>query len=987
MPHKPVGGLADARLRINDFSGDGFRPTGNMMTNLDVLKKTLLAAVASVALVACGDDSTELASPGQEAPNPGTGGGDGGGGGGDGGGDPAVKVGRGGIEYTSDGNCPTGTISTTVGEQTHCTLSGTITDDVTLTSGNIYQLSGKVAVGVDTGADGSAAAGDAAVLSIEPGVVIYGATATDVLVVSRGSEIQANGSATNPVVFTSALDLDLGTELGLAAPVSFDGALLEEPFTSEWGGIVINGQAPINTCNGSGTCEAEGEGDSGLYGGDEATDSSGTMRYVQVKYAGNPLTSEDELNGIAFQGVGSGTTLEYIQVHNGADDGVEFFGGTAQAKYLVITGADDDSLDWTQGWRGKGQHIIIIQNPAQPASDQGIEADNFGDGEDFLPRAQPQLSNMTIVGSNSKGGESDIGILLRAGTGANIWNTVVADFGDACLDIDDASTFVSSGGSASNLSGNLTMESTLLSNNCVEVFNDDGNDFDLETWFNNQPNNVVGASTLSNNFINGATENAVVATDPTAVDAFFDSVDYAGAVRSDAAADNWTLNWTYGLNPDPECPTGTTANSDGTVCTLSGTYTEDLRLVSGLTYQLSGKVTFGVDMGPDPANPLATGDAAALTIEPGVTIVGEDQTSYLVISRGSQLNANGTADAPVTFTASDPETRDLDTDTSLWGGIVINGRASINTCNGSGTCEAEGEGDSGLYGGIDDTDDSGQIFYTRVVYAGNPITSEDELNGIAFQGVGSATEIDFLQVHNGADDGIEFFGGTATAKHLVITGADDDSLDWTQGWRGKVQYLVIVQNPNQPATDQGIEADNFGDGEDFLPRAQPMIANATIVGSAQASGESDIGILLRAGTGGNIWNTVVADFGDACLDIDDSSTFVSSGADATTLTGNLTMESTLLSNSCPEVFNDDGNDFDLETWFTNQANNTVATDTLAALTGAASFKTYINGATEAAATATDVNAIDSFFEATSFIGAVENAANDWTLGWTVWLDR
>ncbi|MBO6506166.1 MAG: hypothetical protein JJ850_06130 [Kordiimonadaceae bacterium] len=959
------------------------------MTNLDLLKKTLLAAVASSALVACGDDSTELASPGIDSPapapqpepepepepDP----------------EPSVKIGRGGIEYTSAGNCPTGTTSVTVGEQTHCQLTGPIsapiTSDVTLTAGNIYQLSGQVVIGSDTGADGTAADGASATLTIEPGAVIYGATASDVLVIARGSAIEANGSASDPIVFTSALDLDLSDELGISDQGTHSGALLDEPFTSEWGGIVVNGAASINTCNGDGTCEAQGEGDSGLYGGDDDTDSSGTMRYIQVKYAGNPITADDELNGIAFQGVGSGTTLEFIQVHNGADDGIEFFGGTAQAKYVVITGADDDSLDWTQGWRGKAQHVIIIQNPAQPASDQGIEADNFGDGNDFLPRAQPQLSNFTIVGSFSRGGESDVGMLLREGTGANIWNSVVSDMGDACLDIDDTATFTAAGSSATSLTGTLTIESTLLGTDCAEVFQSDDNVFDLEAFFTNQANNVVGATSLSNRFINGSAENAVVATDPSAVDAFFDSVDYAGAVASSSAADNWTLNWTYGLNPDPECPSGTTTNTDG-ACVISGTYTNDLTLVSGLDYILDGRVVFGVDLGPDPANPLATGDAASLTIDPGVTIQGADPQSYLIISRGSQLNSNGTVDAPVTFTALNPETRDLDSDTSLWGGLVINGRATLNTCDGVGLpCEAQGEGDSGLFGGSDDTDDSGQIFYTRVIYAGNPITADDELNGIAFQGVGSGTEIDFLQVHNGADDGIEFFGGTAEAKHVVITGADDDSLDWTQGWRGKIQHLLIIQNPNQPASDQGIEADNFGDGNDFLPRAQPMIANATIVGSLAAGGETDVGVLLREGTGANLWNVVVAQMGDACLDIDDTATFTAAGTSATDLTGTLTIESALLSDSCAEVFQSDDNVFDLEAYFTNQANNQVGTDSLTALAGAEAFKTYINGAVEANVTFTDVSAIDSFFDAVTAVGAVPDANNDWTLGWTVWLDR
>ncbi|TNE66128.1 MAG: hypothetical protein EP335_04005 [Alphaproteobacteria bacterium] len=957
------------------------------MTKLQILKNTLLAAVAACALVACGDDSTELASPGTSGPNPGTGGGNGGGGGGGGGETPTEIVDREGKVFTSAGTCPTGTTAITVGEQTHCSLSGTITNDVTLTANNVYQLSGKVVIGVDVGAEGGAGAGDPATLTIPAGTVIYGATKTDVLVISRGSKIMANGSSTNPIRFTSGLDLGLASSLGLDAPASYSGPALAEPYTAEWGGIVINGRAQINTCNQAAVCEAEGEGDSGLYGGNLDTDSSGTMKYVQIKYAGNPITADDELNGIAFQGVGSGTTLDYIQVHNGADDGVEFFGGATQIKHLVITGADDDGFDWTQGWRGKAQHVIIMQNPAQAASDQGIEADNYGDGNDFLPRAQPKLANFTIVGTYSQGGESDIGMLLREGTGANIWNTVVSDFGDACLDIDQDSTFINAGTSATNLTGNLTIESTLLGSNCKDVFKDDGNNFDLETYFLSQPNNVVGATTLSNGFINGSAENAVTGTDVSTEDSFFDATAYAGAVKSDDADDNWTLNWTYGLNPAPTCPEGTTANSEGTVCTLSGTYNDDIRLVSGLTYMLSGKVVIGTDMGGDKANPLSTGHAATLTIEPGVTVMGADLESYLVVSRGSKLNSNGTADAPVTFTAVDPDTRNLDTDTSLWGGIVINGRASINTCNQTAICEAEGEGDSGLYGGNDDDDDSGQMFYTRVIYAGNPITADDELNGIAFQGVGRNTEIDYLQVHNGADDAVEFFGGTVRAKHLVLTGADDDSLDWTQGWRGMVQHVLIIQNPNQAASDQGIEADNYGDGNDFLPRAHPQIANVTIIGGGAAGGESDIGILLREGTAANLWNVVVADFGEACLDIDQDATFTVSGPDATTLTGDLTMESTLLSTSCPEVFKNDGNVFDLEAWFTNQPNNVVALDTLTAASGGASFKTYINGATENAVVATDVSAINSFFDAVDFAGAVKSASEDWTAGWTVWLNQ
>ncbi|UTW56531.1 hypothetical protein [Kordiimonas sp. SCSIO 12610] len=925
-------------------------------------KTTLLAATTALALVACGDSSTEIASPGTVGPNPGTGAGGGGtGGGGTGGG----GTGGGGTGVT----CPSGTTAITVGSSEQCQLSGTITDDVTLTSGIIYQLNGSVRIGQDVGPTGQNAGGDPAVLTIEPGVTLYGATAQDVLIVARGSQIVADGDVNNPITFTSALDLGFGDELGINPRPAFNGPILEQPFTSEWGGLIINGRATLNTCD-TGICEAEGEGDSGTYGGDDDNDNSGVLEYVRVLFAGNPITSTDELNGIAFQGVGRGTRVDFLQVHNGADDGVEFFGGTVDVRHLIVTGSDDDSVDWTFGWRGRGQFILVVQNPNQSNSDRGIEADNREGAEDATPRAQPVLSNLTFVGTDV----GDTGILLRRGTGANIFNVVATGFPDACFDLDDTSTFTNAGSSATNLTGNLTVQSTLF--DCSDPTDDEAGDpFLLETFIQNQDNNVFGPSSLSN-FINGTNEAAVPAVDVSTIDSFFDSVDHIGAIASDDPSDNWTLGWSFGINDDPVCPSTTTAIEGG--CVLEGTITEDTRLVAGLDYFLRGPVFVGQDAGPDAANPVAGAASATLTIDAGVTIEGETQQSLLIVSRGSQLQSNGTRENPVVFTAINPESRNVATDTSLWGGLVINGRATINTCN-SGICEAEGEGDSGLYGGNDDNDDSGQMFFTRVEFAGNPITSTDELNGIAFQGVGRGTEIDFLQVHNGADDGVEFFGGTVDAKHVVITGADDDSLDWTFGWRGRVQHLLIVQNENQSNSDRGFEGDNREGAEDADPRALPQIANVTLIGASVG----DTAVLPRRGTGLRLWNTVATAWPDACYDIDDASTFANAGTSATDLTGNLTIESTLFGcNDAIEV--EDGDAFDTQVFFDNQANNNAGpTSLVARSTGGVAF---INGANENAVPVVNVNAIDSFFDPVTAIGAVPGDGNlDWTAGWTIFL--
>ncbi len=932
------------------------------MISVSNFLRLLTVAVLSLFIAACSDSSTEIASPGSEGPNPGVGGG---GNGGDGGG---------GETPDSEGNCPTGTTALTVGSATHCELTGTITSDVTLTSGNLYSLNGKVVVGENTAADGTG--GTPATLTIQAGTTVYGQDLDSYLVVSRGSRLEASGTQSSPIVFTSAQDLNVAAEFGQTQRTVYTGDVTGDPNTSEWGGIVINGLAELNTCNQVGVCEEEGEGDSGLYGGSNNTDDSGTLRYVQVKYAGNPITSTDELNGIAFQGVGSGTTIDFLQVHNGADDGVEFFGGTVNAKHVVITGADDDSLDWTQGWRGKVQYLLVIQNPNQANSDRAIEADNLEGNNDFLPRSAPMIANATFIGGAPDVG--DTGIVLRRGTAARLWNIVATGWRDACYDLDSDATFTVAGTSATNITGDITIQSSLF--DCDDPTDDEtGDPFDLATFVLNQSNNVFGNSSLSG-FVNGTAEAAVTATDVSQIDSFFDSVDYIGAVPTATAPGNWTLGWTFGLNEDPVCPTGTTAQGDDQ-CVLSGVYTSDIRLVAGFDYILSGRVDVGIDAGPDPAAPLASGDTAVMTIDSGVRVLGEDVSSYLVVTRGSQLRANGTATAPVIFSSVDDDTANLDTDTSLWGGLVINGRATLNTCNQTGTCEEEGEGDSGLYGGVDDTDNSGNLLYTVVKYAGNPITSTDELNGIAFQGVGSGTEVNYVQVHNGADDGIEFFGGTVNAKYLVVTGADDDSIDWTQGWRGKLQHVIVYQNDNQANSDRAIEADGLEGNNDFLPRSQGLIANATFVGGTSVG---DTGVVLRRGTAGRIWNLVATNWRDACYDLDSTATFTAAGSSATDLTGDTTIESSLL--ACTDPTDDeDGDPFVLETFVTNQANNDItSSSTLVAPSGGS--RAFINGANENAITATDVSAVDSFFDATTYAGAVQNEAGNWTDGWTVWLN-
>ena len=435
---------------------------------------------------------------------------------------------------------------------------------------------------------------------------------------------------------------------------------------------------------------------------------------------------------------------------------------------------------------------------------------------------------------------------------------------------------------------------------------------------------------------------------------------YAPTGESDLTYSSKGVKFTVSNPPAESCPAGTTFQATqvlgaNDLCVLSGNYTDDLHLTANFDYIISGAVKIGDD------NQFDT----ILTIDPGVTTYGQSGNDFLWIDRGAQIWANGTAENPITMTSANDLTA-TETTRGEWGGLVINGNAPINGCaEGTELCEAAGEGNSGLFGGNDPADSSGSLTYIRVKYAGFLINDLDELNGIAFQGTGSGTNVDYVQVHNNQDDGIEFFGGTTNAKHLYLTGNRDDSLDWTKGWTGKVQHLVIVQGTD--TGDQGMEMDNNGDAPDSLPRAQPIISNATLIGNAN----TDIGMLIREGTGGNFYNFVVTGFGDGCIDIDTPETFSAAGSSATDLSGVLTMGSSVV--DCDTNFIEESGDaFMVGDWFLEQTGNMEMT------TG---MTTYTNSTSVDGLTGMDVSTMDSFFDATDHVGAVPGD-NDWISGWT-----
>lgn len=201
------------------------------------------------------------------------------------------------------------------------------------------------------------------------------------LIIERGAQIEANGQPNNPIVFTSGRPAGSRTR-------------------GDWGGIIILGNAPTNRPT-SPAPLIEGGVDR-RYGGTNPIDNSGIMRYVRIEYAGIAAEPGSEINGLTLGGVGSGTTLEYIQVSYGNDDAYEFFGGTVNAKYLISYAASDDDLDFDFGYTGKIQFAVIQRRPeiADTDAGNGVEADNDGSGTGATPFTKPILSNITWIGPN-----------------------------------------------------------------------------------------------------------------------------------------------------------------------------------------------------------------------------------------------------------------------------------------------------------------------------------------------------------------------------------------------------------------------------------------------------------------------------------------------------------------------------------------------------------------------------------------------------------
>jgi hypothetical protein len=371
-------------------------------------------------------------------------------------------------------------------------------------------------------------------LTIEPGTVIYGDNATmGTLIVSPGGKIIAEGTVENPIVFTSEFT-KAGSEV--------------EPNYGDWGGIILLGNAPINVPGGRTSIEGPGD----KFGGNNPEDNSGVLKYVRIEYPGIALSLNNEINGLTFGGVGSGTTIDYVQVSYSGDDSYEWFGGTVNCKHLIAYRGWDDDFDTDFGFSGKLQFLLGVRDPeiADQSGSNGFESDNDGSGSTNSPRTSPTWWNVTMVGPKATA-ESTVnslykrGMHLRRSSQNKINNAIVMGWPTGVL-VDGVNTV------AGAVSGDMYMKNSIVAG-CVkslDTVSTGGATFTIADWFSNN-NSVVLANTsdvmlydafkIDNpNPMPKAGSPVLTGAGTPPNDGFFDaSANFIGAF----GATDWTFGW------------------------------------------------------------------------------------------------------------------------------------------------------------------------------------------------------------------------------------------------------------------------------------------------------------------------------------------------------------------------------------------------------------------------------------------------------------
>lgn len=440
---------------------------------------------------------------------------------------------------------------------------------------------GRNYTGADLAANGITEGGDGSIIQMEAGATLAFKTSDDYMVINRGSQIFAQGSDTDPVTVTSVSDAVDGT--------------VDPEAVQEWGGMIINGFGVTNKCSYTGNvdagtialagdCDRPSEGKAGAgqthFGGDNNADNSGVLNYFIVKHTGAQVAEGNELNGISFNAVGSGTVVDYLQAYSTYDDGVEFFGGAVNVSHYIAMYVRDDSIDIDEGYRGTVDYALVIQSETD--GNHCVESDGIGSHsskddatkQDFITRglnSQATIKNLTCIISSNDGPDEAVGLgthdpgagmRIREAHFPRIVNAVVTTAYQADVKLADTDhnycLRIEHEGLQAAQDGDLVIEKSIVA--CSDMTKgDDLPNGTTQLDFLSASNDVLqtaelgedptAASNANLDILNGfyslpLAQMVVGGTATSIVPA--DSRAYLGAVVAD---DDWTAGWAYGLEP------------------------------------------------------------------------------------------------------------------------------------------------------------------------------------------------------------------------------------------------------------------------------------------------------------------------------------------------------------------------------------------------------------------------------------------------------
>ncbi|QOP41994.1 hypothetical protein FJR03_09695 [Sulfurimonas marina] len=556
-------------------------------------------------------------------------------------------------------------ITNTIAVKPKIAVSGEITTDTTWTANNVYKLAGKVVVN------------NGATLTIEPGTTVIGQAGTGAasswLVIDKGSKIEAAGTADKHIVFTSE--------------TAYDGA---PAAVGQWGSLVIIGNAAMDA-----QVQPYEVDPTFVPGTGIAADNSGTLTYVDILNSGITIEENKELNGLSLVGVGSGTTIDHINVNKSDDDCIEIWGGTVNVSNSTVSECTDDQFDIDDGYSGTVTNLTINQS----TGNAGIEmSGNTAATFDGL--------NINVTNSAKEGAI----YFKNDGIGGHFNNTTIR------YDVDNGYGVIHSAGAFD--AANTSVDNTTIYTSLATVVTGDNN------------TTITGLE-----------------------DAFANGTNNSTAVKPKIA--------------------------------VSGEITTDTTWTANNVYKLAGKVVVN--------------NGATLTIEPGTTVIGQAGTgaasSWLVIDKGSKIEAAGTADKHIVFT-SETAYDGAPAAVGQWGSLVIIGNAAMDAQVQPYEVDPTFVPGTGIA-----ADNSGTLTYVDILNSGITIEENKELNGLSLVGVGSGTTIDHINVNKSDDDCIEIWGGTVNVSNSTVSECTDDQFDIDDGYSGTVTNLTI----NQSTGNAGIE--------------------------------------------------------------------------------------------------------------------------------------------------------------------------------------